>query len=402
MKTDHLLPSQVNSIFSALAEGGFNRNDFAWTRLDGEFAGFVASTVPGLLHTTTEAVFAFAQVPPDLLSRRNVRERPGGGEHWIRFSPGHETPSETHRELTWQEVTEYIRRWAGYIKREMDALGLAVPAETDSNDAGEAPTKYAMSVESKQQIRDDFLDQLYQTTSGNPNALVNWRKFVTESGLPAEAATVAIDYLRNEGYLRQRSFTSISITHQGVLAVEERQRAASAARQSSAPNQAADQQKIPIPVPPEIQDSLKRFREDHAGGKTAFVMMQFGNSILHNKIIFTIRSALRPVGISVLRADDKEYHDDLFPNILTYIHGCTFGIAVFERIESDDFNPNVSLEVGYMFGLRKPVCLLKDRTLNTLHTDIVGRLYREFDPHDTDKTIPDALMKWLSDRGFVE
>ena len=66
-------------------------------------------------------------------------------------------------------------------------------------------------------------------------------------------------------------------------------------------------------------------------------------------------------------------------NILTYIYGCRFGIAVFERIEDEAFNPNVALEVGYMMGLGKPVCYLKERTLRTLHTDLVGQLYSEFD-----------------------
>ena len=41
---------------------------------------------------------------------------------------------------------------------------------------------------------------------------------------------------------------------------------------------------------------------------------------------------------------NKEYHEDLFPNVLIYVHGCGMGMAVFERIEAEDFDPNVSLE----------------------------------------------------------
>src|SRR3990172_35156 len=90
-----------------------------------------------------------------------------------------------------------------------------------------------------------------------------------------------------------------------------------------------------------------------------------------------------------------------FPNILTYIYGCEFGIAVFERIESDEFNPNVSLEVGYMLALRKPVCLLKDRTLEILQADLVGKIYRVFDPQDPVGTIQDELSQWLRDKEIV-
>lgn len=151
-----------------------------------------------------------------------------------------------------------------------------------------------------------------------------------------------------------------------------------------------------------IKPSLKRFLTDHSDpAKTALVMMKFSKTKVLDQIAEEIRVTLKEKGIEGLRADDKEYHDDLFYNILTYIYGCGFGIAVFERIEADEFNPNVSLEVGYMLALSKPVCLLKDRTLKTLPTDLVGKSYRPFDPQDIASTIPSELSKWLADKGFA-
>jgi hypothetical protein len=152
-------------------------------------------------------------------------------------------------------------------------------------------------------------------------------------------------------------------------------------------------------IPPAITDSLRKFRKDYdEHSKTAFVMMQFGATPAHSKIFDSIHSALAKRQITALRADAKQYHDDLFPNVLTYIYGCNFGIAVFERIEQEAFNPNVALEVGYMFGLHKPVCILKDQTLKTLQTDLVGKLYRQFHPQDPAETIPNALEGWLKDK----
>ena len=130
-------------------------------------------------------------------------------------------------------------------------------------------------------------------------------------------------------------------------------------------------------------------------------MMQFGKTKTHNEIVEAIRYALDSHGIMGVRADDKQYHDDLFPNVMTYLYGCGFGIAVFERIEAEEFNPNVSLEVGYMLALKKPVCLLKDRTLKTLHTDLIGKLYKVFDPQNSTETIPEEINQWLSDKGLV-
>jgi hypothetical protein len=155
-------------------------------------------------------------------------------------------------------------------------------------------------------------------------------------------------------------------------------------------------------VPIEIRESLSRFRVDYPDSqKVAFLIMKFGGTKAHENITSAIKSALEPLGIRVVRADDKQYHDDLFPNVLTYIYGCSFGIAVFERIETDEFNPNVALEVGYMFALNKNVCLLKDRTLQTLQADLVGRLYRVFDALNPGESITGELSRWLKDKELV-
>ena len=152
---------------------------------------------------------------------------------------------------------------------------------------------------------------------------------------------------------------------------------------------------------PEIAKEIEAFNADHKGKKTAFIIMQFSKTSAHDKIVSTIKDTLKKHGIVGLRADDKEYADDLFANIKTYMHCCDFGIGVFERILEDNFNPNVSIEVGYMMGLRKKVCLLKDQTLKNLPTDLMGKLYKPFDPQDIEKTLPDQLEKWMKDKGII-
>ncbi len=156
-------------------------------------------------------------------------------------------------------------------------------------------------------------------------------------------------------------------------------------------------------IPVEIKESLARFQKDYPDqSKTAFIMMRFADTKTHNEIASAIKDILSKNDIKGLRADDKQYHTDLLPNILTYVYGCKFGIAVFERIEADDFNPNVAFELGYMFALRKDVCLLKDRTLNFLQTDIIAKLYKNFDTRDIEKTVSQELTKWLEDIVIIE
>jgi hypothetical protein len=153
---------------------------------------------------------------------------------------------------------------------------------------------------------------------------------------------------------------------------------------------------------PEIASGLEKFRADYPiGRKTAFIIMQFGATKPHAALVECIKKTLAIHKITALRADDKEYMEDLFPNIKTYMHGCDFGVAVFDRITEDDFNPNVSLEVGYMLGMGKNVLLLKDKTLKSLQTDLAGKLYKPFDTTDVDNTMPQQIEKWLADKGLL-
>jgi nucleoside 2-deoxyribosyltransferase len=149
----------------------------------------------------------------------------------------------------------------------------------------------------------------------------------------------------------------------------------------------------------ELSLSLEKFRKNYpVTEKYGFLMMKFEDSRIQKEIIDVLKSHLLEKGIKLLRADDKWIADDLFDNIKTYMQGCSFGIALFDRINTDEFNPNVSLEIGYMMALNKPVLLLKDKTLKSLQTDLVGRLYHQFDFQNPEKTIPLVLDKWISDK----
>jgi hypothetical protein len=130
-------------------------------------------------------------------------------------------------------------------------------------------------------------------------------------------------------------------------------------------------------------------------------MMRFEDTPAHQNIHEAINETLTSHGLTAVRADGRRYHDDLLYNVRTYLHGCSFGIAIFERISTDDFNPNISLEVGYLMAAGKPVLLLKDRTLKTLHTDLAGRIYDPFDFQDPHGSIPSVLEKWLRDKGVI-
>jgi hypothetical protein len=156
-----------------------------------------------------------------------------------------------------------------------------------------------------------------------------------------------------------------------------------------------EEMSVPLAEP---QDSLALFHRDHPTAlRTTFIMMSFADTPAHIEITNVIRSTLSSAGIIGLRADDKDYHPDLYPNILTYMHGCGFGVAVFDDTAAKVINPNVAFEVGYMLALKKPVCLLKDKNLPNLQADLIGKLYITFDPQQIRLSIQAALSRWLTD-----
>ena len=130
--------------------------------------------------------------------------------------------------------------------------------------------------------------------------------------------------------------------------------------------------------------------------------MSFSETKFHKEIVSELKILLSKHGLNLLRADYRSYSDDLLANIETYIYGCGFGISIFERIQNDVYNPNVSFEVGYMTGLNKPVCYLKEKSLVRLPSDIGGKLYVDFDLECISCSLRIGVEKWLVDKRLID
>ncbi len=154
--------------------------------------------------------------------------------------------------------------------------------------------------------------------------------------------------------------------------------------------------------PPEIAMSLDRLRAKYPDSKNVgFLVMRFTAAKPFAKIVEIIKKTGEEHGLKIIRADENEFHADLWGNVRTHLHGCGFRIAIYERIETNEPNANIGLEVGYLMAMNKPVLLLKDKTVETLQADLAGKLYKQFDPHDPEGTIPAQLTKWLEDYGII-
>lgn len=160
--------------------------------------------------------------------------------------------------------------------------------------------------------------------------------------------------------------------------------------------------KVPLPAGYEdIRASLRSFAKQHRRyNANVFLMMAFQGSRRNTAVTNAIRLSLQEYGLVGLRADDCDYAETLWGNVCTYLLGCAYGIAVFEKVGRRGFNPNVAIEVGFMLSRKKRLLILKDQRIHRLPTDTVGRLYREFDPGRLRASIHKQVSSWAKTIGL--
>jgi len=145
-----------------------------------------------------------------------------------------------------------------------------------------------------------------------------------------------------------------------------------------------------------LEPALREFLDDHPDPqKNVFVMMRFLQSAQMSQIHTAVNDALRRLDFHAVRADDRDYTGELWTNIQVCMAGCQLGLAVFEDIEQRDFNPNVSLELGYMLARQRRCLILKEKRLPALPADVMHRLYKPFDMFNIHETISHQIDRWL-------
>lgn len=147
---------------------------------------------------------------------------------------------------------------------------------------------------------------------------------------------------------------------------------------------------------PHLAPYISEFLGDHPDrSRNVFIMMRFHESeqltAAHQAIVTTLAER----GLHAIRADDRDYTGDLWSNIELCMRLSTYGIAVFEHIDTRDFNPNVSLELGFMLGAARRVLILKEKQLPALPADVVHKLYRPWDAFKTTETVSAQVAAWI-------
>jgi len=146
-----------------------------------------------------------------------------------------------------------------------------------------------------------------------------------------------------------------------------------------------------------LTENRRIFEKDE--NKNVFVIMRYGPQVPFAEIERIIKETLQHYGLKAVLARDVAFHMQLWNNVRFCMDHSRYAIVVFERISHPEFNPNVSLELGYMLALRRPCLILKEQSLPTLPTDIIGQMYTPFNSHKVTETISVAIDKWLQKLG---
>jgi len=184
-----------------------------------------------------------------------------------------------------------------------------------------------------------------------------------ETGTPFTLNTLVGESIRELGY-RQPVGVSLPNT-----ALSDNEKAAKNAIDSIADNiciQLAEAAKIDrLNIPhgyQHLRQFISAFLQDHPEpDNNVFLMMRFKKGEHYDAIEKTLREKFQSYGLTVVRADDKDFTGDLWENVCLYMIGCKYGIAVFEEIDEREFNPSVALELGFMMAHNKRCLLLKDQ-----------------------------------------
>jgi hypothetical protein len=129
--------------------------------------------------------------------------------------------------------------------------------------------------------------------------------------------------------------------------------------------------------------------------KNVFIMMKYRE---HNDHVGQIIcSGVEAAGKKPVLAKDTRITDELGTNVMVTLICCKYGIALFDEPEDQQqINPNVAYELGIMHYLDRICLLLKSKNIVSLQSDILAKLYRQYDPSRAGEFIG-LVKQWLSE-----
>jgi hypothetical protein len=158
----------------------------------------------------------------------------------------------------------------------------------------------------------------------------------------------------------------------------------------------------PAFAPAALVEPLRTFFLRHPFERNVFGMTRFPDEDDASEIdpvkpaLDVARRVCAMHGLEFHLASDRAMDDDLWTNVAAHMWASRYGIAFFEDSRSKGINYNLTIEVGSMLMAGRRCAILRDRTIKSLPTDLVGRIYKPVDLNRPD-TVALALHAWLRD-----
>jgi hypothetical protein len=158
----------------------------------------------------------------------------------------------------------------------------------------------------------------------------------------------------------------------------------------------------PSLAPPELIGPLREFFMEYPFAQNVFGMTRFPGTPGHGKLdpiapaLEVARDVCRLHGLVFHLASDRQIVDDLWANVAAHIWGSQHTIAFYEDRTGKGLNYNLNIEVGSTLVLGRRLAILKDKPVQRLPTDLVGRIYKEVDLTKP-TTVAGELHGWCRD-----
>ena len=159
----------------------------------------------------------------------------------------------------------------------------------------------------------------------------------------------------------------------------------------------------PALAPPDLIPGLQRFLTAHPFERNVFGMTRFPetkesatDSDPVEPALKIAREVCQQHGLEFHLASDRAINDDLWANVAAHMWASQYGIAFFENRAKKGLNYNLTIEVGSMLMTGRRCGLLKDRSIDRMPTDLVGRIYKSVD-FDKPNSVRKVLHEWIRD-----
>jgi hypothetical protein len=155
----------------------------------------------------------------------------------------------------------------------------------------------------------------------------------------------------------------------------------------------------PTFAPPALVEPLRAFLSDHPFERNVMGMTRFPDTSPDDPVAPALKIARQVCARHRLEfhlASDRAMDDDLWTNVAAHMWGSRYGIAFFEDRVDRGMNYNLTIEVGSMLMTGRRCALLKDKSIERLPTDLIGRIRKDVDLDDLG-TVADALHRWIRD-----